>query len=546
MGLLLWRSAKKQSERFRSLVHNSLDLITVVDDHSIALYQSPSSTRVLGYRPRDVIGSKLTDLLHPNDKSRVVKAFAEIYDKPGETAALTFRMRHRNGTWVTMQGTVLNLVSDATVKGFVVNTRDVTERERIDAELAAARDAALEASRMKSQFLASMSHEIRTPMNAVIGLTELLIDTPLNDDQRRYASGVQSAADGLLNIINDILDFSKVEAGKLNVEVVDLDLGVLLEDVVALFADTAQTRSLELLVHRHLGLPTAVRGDPTRLRQVLVNLVSNAVKFTTDGEVVLAASLVSETPTVATVRFEITDTGIGIAPEDQARMFDPFSQADSSTTRRFGGTGLGLAIVKQLIELMGGHLGLDSEVNVGSRFWFELPMEKQDVDETTLEPQIQNLGSLRVLIVDDNATNRLILHQQLASWGMEPDEVADGRSALVQMRAASSDGRGYDIVVLDLNMPEMDGLELATHIGSDPEIAGAKLFLLSSSGRVSDQVAQEFRLSGALSKPVRQSELFNCLATGLGVTARGRCRYRATRLPRRDARVMSCSSRTTR
>jgi two-component system sensor histidine kinase/response regulator len=517
MGLLLWRSAKKQSARFRSLVHNSLDLITVVDEHSIALYQSPSSARVLGYRPRDVVGTKLTDLLHPSDKSRVISAFAAIYDRPGETAALTFRMRHRDGTWATMQGTVLNLVSDATVGGFVVNTRDVTERERVDAELAAARDAALEASRMKSQFLASMSHEIRTPMNAVIGLTELLVDTPLNDEQLRYATGVQSAADGLLKIINDILDFSKVEAGKLNLEAVDLDLGVLLEDVISLFAESAQSQSLELLVHRHLGLPTALRGDPTRLRQVLVNLVSNAVKFTSEGEIVLAASLVSETSNVATVRFEISDTGIGIAPEDQARMFDSFSQADSSTTRRFGGTGLGLAIVKQLVELMGGHLGLDSEVDVGSRFWFELPLEKQDVDTTVLEPQTRDLGSLRVLIVDDNATNRLILQQQLASWGMEPDEEPDGRSALARMRAASADGRSYDIVVLDLNMPEMDGLELAQHIGADPEIADAKLFLLSSSGKVSDQVARDFRLSGALSKPVRQSELFNCLATGLGV-----------------------------
>ncbi|HEY5012606.1 MAG TPA: ATP-binding protein, partial [Acidimicrobiia bacterium] len=502
MGLLLWGSAKKQSVRFRSLVHNSRDLITVVDEHSIALYQSPSSTRVLGYAPDDVIGSKLTDLLHPNDKGRVVQAFAGIYGHPGETAALTFRLRHDDGTWATMEGTVLNLVDDRTVGGFVVNTRDVTERERIAAELATARDAALEASRMKSQFLASMSHEIRTPMNAVIGLTELLLDTPLSTEQRRYAGGVQTAADGLLGIINDILDFSKVEAGKLHVEQVDLDLGLLLEDAVALFAEAAQTRELELLVHRHVGVPTALRGDPTRLRQVLVNLVSNAVKFTAEGEVVLSASLVSETPADATIRFEVSDTGLGIAPEDQARMFDPFSQADSSTTRRFGGTGLGLAIVKQLIELMGGHLGLDSEVDVGSRFWFELTLAKSDAEGVTVEPQDRHLGSLRVLVVDDNATNRLILHQQLSSWGMCPDEEEGGAAALARMRDASAEGRAYDVVVLDLNMPEMDGLELARHIAADPEIATAKLFLLSSSGKVSDQVAQQFRLSGALSKPV--------------------------------------------
>jgi PAS domain S-box-containing protein len=518
MGLLLWGSAKKQSARFRSLVHNSLDLITVVDDRSIAIYQSPSSSRVLDYAPSDVIGTRVTDLLHPNDKARVIEAFADIYDRPGETVALTFRMRHRNGSWVTMEGTVLNLVVDATVGGFVVNTRDVTERERVAAELATARDAALEASRMKSQFLASMSHEIRTPMNAVIGLTELLLDSPMTDEQRRYASGVQTAADGLLGIINDILDFSKVEAGKLQIEMVDIDLGLLLEDVAALFAETAQARGVELLVHRHVGLRTALRGDPTRLRQVLVNLMANAVKFTAEGEIVLSASLVSDTPAVANVRFEVSDTGIGIAPDDQARMFDPFSQADSSTTRRFGGTGLGLAIVRQLVELMGGHLGLDSEVDVGSTFWFELALEKQDVETSEVELAINDLESLRVLIVDDNATNRLILHQQLASWGMQPDEEAGGHAALARMRAASAQHRAYDIVVLDLNMPEMDGLELARTVSAEPGISAAKLFLLSSSGRVSDEVARECRLSGALAKPVRQSELFNCLVTGLSGT----------------------------
>ena len=515
MGLLLWGSAKKQSARFRSLVHNSLDLITVVDDRSIAIYQSPSSSRVLGYAPKQVVGTRVTDLLHPNDKARVIKAFADIYDRPGETVALTFRMRHRNGTWVDMEGTVLNLVGDATVGGFVVNTRDVSERERVASELATARDAALEASRMKSQFLASMSHEIRTPMNAVIGLTELLLDSPMTDEQRRYAIGVQTAADGLLGIINDILDFSKVEAGKLQIELVDIDLGLLLEDVAALFAESAQARGVELLVHRRVGLRTALRGDPTRLRQVLVNLMANAVKFTNEGEVVLSASLVSDTPTAANVRFEVSDTGIGIAPDDQTRMFDPFSQADSSTTRRFGGTGLGLAIVRQLVELMGGHLGLESEVNAGSTFWFELPLEKQALDTSEIEPAIGDLELLRVLIVDDNATNRLILHQQLASWGMQPDEADGGHAALARMRAASADHRAYDIVVLDLNMPEMDGLELARTVSAEPGISTAKLFLLSSSGKVSDEVARDCRLSGALAKPVRQSELFNCLVTGL-------------------------------
>jgi PAS domain S-box-containing protein len=515
MGLLLLRTARRQSARFRSLVHNAADLITVIDENATAIYQSPSAERVLGYAPSDVIGTKLTELLHPSDKQAVIKAFADIYDQPGATVEVAFRLRHRDGTWVAMEGTVLNLVRDATVGGFVVNSRDVTERERAAAALRIARDQAMEASRMKSTFLASMSHEIRTPMNAVIGLTDLLLDTPLGEQQRTYATGVQNASENLLGIINDILDFSKVEAGKMNLEVVDLDLGALLEDVVALFAQGTQAQPVELLAHRRSDVPTRLQGDPTRLRQVLVNLMSNAVKFTSAGEVVLSASLVAETPTVATVRFEVADTGIGIAPEDQARMFDPFSQADASTTRRYGGTGLGLAIVKQLIELMGGQLGVDSEVNRGSRFWFELPLTKQQSDATSEPPSEPDLGAVRALIVDDNATNRLILREQLTSWGMEPDETPDGLAALSRMRDAATGGHPYEIVVLDLNMPDMDGLELARHIRDETSISAAELFLLSSSGQVDDQTVAQYGLAGSLTKPVRQSELFNCIATAL-------------------------------
>ncbi|HTD51200.1 MAG TPA: response regulator [Acidimicrobiia bacterium] len=519
MALLVRRSARRQSGRFRSLVHSSSDLITVVDDHAVASYQSPSSLRVLGYEPEQVVGSVLTELLHPNDKSPVVKTFADLYDRPEATVDLTFRLRHRNGTWITMEGTVRNLLFDKTVGGFVVNTRDITERVRAGTELAAARDAAMEATRLKSQFLASMSHEIRTPMNAVIGLSELLLGTTLNREQREYASGVSTAADGLLAIINDILDFSKIEAGKLHLEIIDFDPSRLLEDVVALLGESAYGKQLELLAHPYPDLPHLVRGDPTRLRQVLVNLVSNAVKFTAVGEVVLRAMPVSDDGHTAVVRFEVRDTGIGIAVEDQHRMFEPFSQADSSTTRRFGGTGLGLAIVRQLVELMGGHLGLDSEVDHGSTFWFELPFEHSGAARPAATPMMPEFRSLHAIVVDDNATNRLILRQQLAAWGIHPDEAEDAPSALDQIRSAATRGEGYDFAILDLNMPDMDGLELARAIKTDPATARAKLFMLSSSGRVPDATADEAGLSGTLSKPVRQSELFNCLIEGLDMDA---------------------------
>jgi PAS domain S-box-containing protein len=516
MGLLLWRSGKRQSSRFRSLVHNSSDLITVVDENATALYQSPSSRWVLGYDPDDVIGTKLTELLHPNDKSEVIAAFADLYERPGATVDLLFRLRNRNGAWVLMEGTIQNRISDKTVGGFVVNARDVTEREQIAAELAKARDTAMEASRMKSEFLASMSHEIRTPMNAVIGLTELLLDTGLDGEQREYASGVRTAAEGLLAIINGILDFSKVEAGRIELESIDFDLSELVEDVVSLLGDSAHTKGLELLAHCSQALPSTVRGDPTRLRQVLVNLVSNALKFTAVGEVVLSARPVSSPQAEpGTLRFEVTDTGIGIAPEDQARMFDPFSQADSSTTRRFGGTGLGLAIAKQLIELMGGQLGCDSEVDRGSTFWFEIVLEYQQSGPGEGSTRLPDFDTLRALIVDDNATNRLILREQLSSWGMHPDEAKDGHQALDLMRDAAAHGKAYDLAVVDLNMPGIDGFDLARAIGAEPAIAAARLFLLSSSGRVAPGVAEAAGLSGTLTKPVRQSELFNCLIRGL-------------------------------
>jgi PAS domain S-box-containing protein len=516
MGLLLWRSGKRQSSRFRSLVHNSSDLITVVDENATALYQSPSSRSVLGYDPDDLIGTKLTELLHPNDKPKVIAAFTDLYERPGATVELMFRLRNGKGAWVLMEGTIQNLVSDKTVGGFVVNTRNVTEREQIAAELATARDTAMDASRMKSEFLASMSHEIRTPMNAVIGLTGLLLDTSLDGEQHEYASGVRTAAEGLLAIINGILDFSKVEAGRIELENIDFNLSDLIEDVVSMLGDNAQAKDLELLAHCSRTLPTTVRGDPTRLRQVLVNLVSNALKFTTVGEVVLSARPVS-TPEAepGTLRFEVTDTGVGIAPEDQARMFDPFSQADSSTTRRFGGTGLGLAIAKQLIELMHGQLGCDSQVDHGSTFWFEIVLEPQQSgpnDRPTLVPKLE---ALRALIVDDNATNRLILREQLSSWGMHPDEANGGREALDVMRKAAARGEAYDLAILDLNMPDMDGLELARTIGADRIIGGARRFLLSSSGRVAPEDSEGAGLSGTLTKPVRQSDLFNCLLHGL-------------------------------
>ena len=319
-----------------------------------------------------------------------------------------------------MEGSITDLTRDRSVDGLVVNVHDVTERDEAAVELAAARDNAMEASRMKSQFLASMSHEIRTPMNAVIGLSELLLDTSLTAEQREYTVGVQRAGEGLLTIIDEILDFSKVEAGRVQLESVGFDLAELVDEVANLLGDVANAKGIELLAHCAPDLPTGVRGDPTRLRQILVNLTSNAVKFTQEGEVVIRAA--ADGPTeqrdgadLVRVRFEVRDTGIGMSETAKQFIFDPFSQADASTTRRFGGTGLGLAIVKQLVELMGGEVGVESKPGVGSTFTFVVPLELYPLAQAVMP--IPTLAGLHALVVDDNADQSAHPHRTAAVVG---------------------------------------------------------------------------------------------------------------------------------
>jgi signal transduction histidine kinase/DNA-binding response OmpR family regulator len=386
------------------------------------------------------------------------------------------------------------------------------------AELRKAKDLAEAGSRAKSEFLATMSHEIRTPMNGILGMTELLRGTTLSVQQRRFADAVYQSGEHLLNVINDILDFSKIEAGKLEIESINFSLRQLVEDVGYMFAQPAEAKGLEMALSIPYDIPVAVKGDPVRLRQVMTNLVSNAIKFTAGGEIVVRLKLLDENPQQAWFRFEVKDTGVGIDEAARERIFSAFAQADSSTTRRYGGTGLGLAIARRLVEMMHGRIGVISRPREGSLFWIEIPLLKQDAQARTVISMAERLQGLRVLVVDDNRTNREILEHQLLGWSMHYAGAEGGADALRELERASLSGGPFDLAILDLHMPEMDGFELARRIKADSRFAAMPVVMLSSVSIGSDYVQRrDAPIDYYLTKPVRQSDLYDAISTAMSL-----------------------------
>ena len=509
----------EQSERkFRSIFDHSAQGIfqTTVDGR--ILTANTAMARLCGYDTPAALINEVTDIasqLYLNAENRAL--FQQMAMENGRITGFETQYRRRDGQVIDVSINAHVVQDTASGESYFEGiVEDITEKKRAE-ELRVARDAAQAANQAKSEFLANMSHEIRTPMNGIIGMTSLLLGTDLTREQREYAETVRVSAESLLTIINDILDYSKIEAGKMDLENIDFDLRVALDEINDLVALKAQEKGLEYLCMIDSQVPSLVSGDPGRLRQILINLVGNAVKFTDKGEIAIRVTLEKESSETVVLRFGVSDTGIGIPQNHMDRLFKSFSQADGSTTRKYGGTGLGLTISKKLSGMMGGTIGVQSRVGEGSEFWFTAVFGKQP--EGSVKPVIvpQNIQGKRMLIVDDNTTNRHILRDLLKSWGCRFNETSGGDDALDLLQAAVSDRDPFDIAIIDMQMPHMDGRTLGVNIKRSAAIKDTIMVMMTSMGDRGD--AKRFTdigFAAYLTKPVKPSQLFDCLTTVMG------------------------------
>jgi two-component system, sensor histidine kinase and response regulator len=509
-----------------SLVENVPIMLFVKDaEHLRFVRFNRAGEELTGLRRDELLGKNDFDLFPAEEaefftrKDREVLAGKTVVEIPEEV----IQTRH-HGQRLLHTRKIPVLDDDGRPRYLLGISEDITDKRRTERALKEAKEAAESASRAKSDFLANMSHEIRTPMNAVIGMTELLLDTPLDRSQRDYLRMVQEAGESLLTLINDILDFSKIEAGKFVLERSEFNLHETLGDTMKTLAVRASRKELELAMHIAADVPANLAGDAGRLRQVVINLVGNALKFTERGEVILSVERAPDdghnTADSVLLRFAVRDTGIGIAADHRERIFQAFEQADASTTRRYGGSGLGLAITARLVQLMGGRIGVDSTLGQGSTFWFTARFGVSvAVPRSTTAPAITQLTGLRVLLVDDNATNRLILHDMLENHRMRPHAAASAAEALGMLRAARAAGQPFPLMLTDVNMPEVDGFTLVAQMRNDAQLREAVVIVLTSGDRPGDKArCVELGVAAHLHKPIKQSELLDAIVLAMGVT----------------------------
>ena len=523
-GVLTIRDLSREKElqqdydRLARVAEESPSPIIELDSDANLVYANPAMTVLLqrfGYTASGF------PTVCPGELSRLVRRCLESGEEIREEEVC---LSQASFAWI-----LCPVPSHQLVRGYAVDTTDIQAAQAelrrsaehlrtSNSQLDKALQEAQEAARVKASFLATVSHELRTPMNGVIGMTDLLLDTEPSEEQRSYVETIRQCGEALLNLINDILEYGKIEAGKLELECIDFNLRTTVEDVLGQFAERAQTKGLEITGLVHAAVPTGLRGDPGRLRQILTNFVGNAIKFTEQGDVTVQAFLEKDLVDAVVVRFEITDSGIGISPEAQARLFQPFTQADSSTSRKYGGTGLGLAISKQLTEQMGGSVGIVSRPGHGSTFWCTAHFGKQETSSLAIMPSAELTGR-RVLILDDNESNRVILHHLVTGWGMVADQAQDADSAIALLEQQAEKGLSYDVAIVDMLMPGKDGLQFAKEMKAHPVGSLVRLVILTSLiQRGHAELARQAGFVAYLTKPIRHDQLSNCLRTVLGLS----------------------------
>ena len=512
---------RESEERTRAIIESAYDAFVGMDQNGVVTDWNAEAEATFGWSRAEAIGRILSTTIIPPRFREAHERGLKHFQVTGESSVLNRRVEifalHRDGHEFPVELTISPIRRGPAhfFGGFVHN---ISERQRAQGELLRAKEAAEAASRAKSEFLANMSHEIRTPMNGIIGMTDLALDTHLDAEQREFLGMVRESADSLLTIINDILDFSRIEAGKFALDTIEFDLGDCLAHIAKTFAPRAHQKGLELVYQLQPEVPRSLVGDPSRLRQILVNLIGNAIKFTEQGEVALRVEIEESTAAGVRLHFAVSDTGMGIPPEKQDVIFEAFTQADSSMTRRFGGTGLGLMISTSLVKMMEGQIWVESEPGQGSTFHFVVHFGVQEAHGASEPRKEVNLQGMRVLVVDDNSTNRRILDAMLRRWMMLPALARGGEAGLALLEESATLGQSFPLVLIDAQMPEMDGFMLAERIQQNPSLAGATVMMLTSMGQRGDAArCRELGIAAYLIKPIRQSELLDAILTALGL-----------------------------